>query len=122
MSILRDAPVDQLSERQAKAELKALAEEMAAHDKAYHGEDAPMISDAAYDALKARNLAIEARFPDLVRPTARRKKLAVHRPRSSPRSPTPRRCYRWTTRFRLRMCMSLGRESPGFCGSMRRQP
>lgn len=66
MSGLRDAPVEQLSERQAKKELQALAEEMAAHDKAYHGEDAPVISDAAYDALKARNLAIEARFPDLV--------------------------------------------------------
>ncbi|MFN3224963.1 MAG: NAD-dependent DNA ligase LigA [Hyphomicrobiales bacterium] len=75
MSILRDAPVDQLSERQAKAELKALAEEMAAHDKAYHGEDAPMISDAAYDALKARNLAIEARFPDLVRSDSPSKKV-----------------------------------------------
>jgi DNA ligase (NAD+) len=75
MSILRDAPVDQLSERQAKAELKALAEEMAAHDKAYHGEDAPMISDAAYDALKARNLAIEARFPDLVRPDSPSQKV-----------------------------------------------
>jgi DNA ligase (NAD+) len=75
MSILRDAPVDQLSERQAKAELKALAEEMAAHDKAYHGEDAPMISDAAYDALKARNLAIEARFPDLVRADSPSKKV-----------------------------------------------
>jgi DNA ligase (NAD+) len=58
--------VEQLSERQAKKELQALAEEMTAHDKAYHGEDAPVISDAAYDALKARNLAIEARFPDLV--------------------------------------------------------
>ncbi|WP_375568311.1 NAD-dependent DNA ligase LigA [Ahrensia marina] len=66
MSVLRDAPVEQLSERQAKKELQALAEEMAAHDRAYHGEDAPVISDAAYDALKARNLAIEARFPDLV--------------------------------------------------------
>lgn len=66
MSGLRDAPVEQLSERQAKKELLALADEMAAHDKAYHGEDAPVISDAAYDALKARNLAIEARFPDLV--------------------------------------------------------
>lgn len=66
MSGLRDAPVEQLSERQAKKELQALADEMAAHDAAYHGEDAPVISDAAYDALKARNLAIEARFPDLV--------------------------------------------------------
>lgn len=66
MSGLRDAPVEQLSERQAKKELQALADEMATHDAAYHGEDAPVISDAAYDALKARNLAIEARFPDLV--------------------------------------------------------
>ncbi len=66
MSGLRDAPVEQLSERQAKKELQALADEMASHDAAYHGEDAPVISDAAYDALKARNLAIEARFPDLV--------------------------------------------------------
>lgn len=66
MSGLRDAPVEQLSERQAKKELQALADEMATHDAAYHGEDAPVISDAAYDALKTRNLAIEARFPDLV--------------------------------------------------------
>lgn len=67
MSLLRTAPVDQLTARQAKRELEALAVEMAAHDAAYHGEDAPSISDAEYDALKARNLAIEARFPDLMR-------------------------------------------------------
>lgn len=66
MSLLRAAPVDQLTRRQAKRELEALAAEMAAHDEAYHGQDAPVISDADYDALKARNLAIEARFPDLV--------------------------------------------------------
>jgi DNA ligase (NAD+) len=66
VSGLRNAPVEQLSERQAKKELQALTDEMAAHDAAYHGEDAPLISDADYDALKARNLAIEARFPDLV--------------------------------------------------------
>lgn len=67
MSLLRSAPVDQLTQRQAKRELEALAAEMAAHDAAYHGDDAPVISDADYDALKARNTAIEARFPDLVR-------------------------------------------------------
>lgn len=75
MSGLRKAPVEQLSERQAKKELQALAEEMAAHDKAYHGEDAPLISDADYDALKARNLAVEARFPDLVRSDSPSKKV-----------------------------------------------
>ncbi|TIW91743.1 MAG: NAD-dependent DNA ligase LigA, partial [Mesorhizobium sp.] len=36
-------------------------------DRRYHTEDAPIISDAEYDALTRRNLAIEDRFPDLVR-------------------------------------------------------
>jgi DNA ligase (NAD+) len=44
-----------------------LADELAAHDLHYHRDDAPVISDADYDALKERNSAIEARFPNLVR-------------------------------------------------------
>ncbi|MEA2944964.1 MAG: ligase, partial [Alphaproteobacteria bacterium] len=61
-------PVEALTEAAAKAELKRLAAEIAAHDKRYHQEDAPTVSDAAYDALRRRNEAIEARFPQLVRP------------------------------------------------------
>ena len=61
-------PVEALTEAAAKAELKRLATEIAAHDKRYHQEDAPTVSDAAYDALRRRNEAIEARFPQLVRP------------------------------------------------------
>ncbi|AQR62359.1 DNA ligase (NAD(+)) LigA [Brevundimonas sp. LM2] len=60
-------PVDTLTEAQAEAELARLAAEMAAHDAAY-AEAAPTVSDADYDALKVRNLAIETRFPALVRP------------------------------------------------------
>jgi DNA ligase (NAD+) len=60
-------PVDQLTRQQAAAELATLAVEIAAHDRAYYQEDAPVISDAAYDALRRRNEAIEARFPDLMR-------------------------------------------------------
>ncbi len=60
-------PVSDLTEAQAVQELERLADEIAAHDIRYHQEDAPAISDADYDALKRRNLEIEARFPQHVR-------------------------------------------------------
>lgn len=59
--------VESLSEEEARAELARLAALLAEANQAYHGADAPDISDAEYDALKARNAAIEARFPDLKR-------------------------------------------------------
>ena len=52
----------------AAAELARLAAEIAEHDRAYHELDAPLITDAEYDAMRRRNEAIEARFPELVRP------------------------------------------------------
>ena len=67
MTGVRDIPADQLSELEAIAELAALAEQITSHDSAYHQEDAPVISDAAYDELRNRNLAIEAVFPHLIR-------------------------------------------------------
>ena len=60
-------PVETLTEEEAAAELAYLAAEIARHDELYHGQDAPEISDADYDALKRRNEEIEARFPALVR-------------------------------------------------------
>ncbi|OYU40291.1 MAG: DNA ligase (NAD(+)) LigA [Pseudorhodobacter sp. PARRP1] len=59
--------VEQLTEAEARAELARLAEAIAAANRAYHTLDAPEISDAEFDALKRRNLAIEARFPGLKR-------------------------------------------------------
>jgi DNA ligase (NAD+) len=56
-----------LTESEAAAELARLAAEITRHDRLYHAQDAPEISDAAYDALVRRNREIEARFPDLVR-------------------------------------------------------
>lgn len=64
---MSEIPVEALTESEAEAELKRLAEEIAEHDRRYHTEDAPVISDAEYDALTRRNLAIEQRFPALVR-------------------------------------------------------
>ncbi|MCJ8148600.1 NAD-dependent DNA ligase LigA [Shinella sedimenti] len=60
-------PVETLTEEEAAAELAYLAAEIARNDDLYHGQDAPAISDADYDALKRRNEEIEARFPALVR-------------------------------------------------------
>ncbi|MDB5526429.1 MAG: ligA [Rhizobium sp.] len=59
--------VSELGVDEAAAELEFLARELARHDTLYHGKDMPEISDADYDALKRRNDALEAAFPDLVR-------------------------------------------------------
>ena len=61
-------PVEGLTPAQAARELATLAAEIARHDRLYYQSDAPEISDAEYDRLRRRNQALEARFPDLVRP------------------------------------------------------
>jgi DNA ligase (NAD+) len=55
------------TEDAAAAELARLAAEIAEHNRRYHAEDAPTISDADYDALVRRNAEIESAFPHLVR-------------------------------------------------------
>ncbi|SPF76255.1 DNA ligase [Aliiroseovarius pelagivivens] len=57
--------VSDLTEAQAMDELARLSALLAAANLAYHGKDAPEISDADYDAAKRRNAEIENRFPQL---------------------------------------------------------
>lgn len=58
--------IDKLTKAQAKVELMRLALEIDGHNERYYQKDAPTVSDAAYDALRQRLEAIEAKFPDLV--------------------------------------------------------
>ena len=65
---MADAPNPKdMSEAQAEARLAVLAQLILGANTSYHGEDAPTISDAKYDALKRENADIEALFPHLVR-------------------------------------------------------
>ncbi|MCW2381150.1 MULTISPECIES: NAD-dependent DNA ligase LigA [unclassified Sphingobium] len=56
-----------LTEAEAANRLMRLAKEIAKHNALYHANDAPEISDAAFDALVRENNALEAAFPHLVR-------------------------------------------------------
>ena len=60
--------INPLSEAGAANELMRLAKAIARHNRLYHAEDAPEITDAEYDALVRRNAELEAAFPQLVRP------------------------------------------------------
>ncbi len=56
-----------LSEADAANELMRLARLIAKHDKLYHAQDNPEITDQEYDALVRRNAELESAFPHLIR-------------------------------------------------------
>ena len=56
-----------MNEADAANRLMRLAKAIARHNRLYHDQDAPAISDADYDALVRENAALEADFPHLVR-------------------------------------------------------
>ncbi|HQS96422.1 MAG: DNA ligase (NAD(+)) LigA [Novosphingobium sp. 17-62-19] len=56
------------TEADAANELMRLARQIAKHNRLYHAEDSPEISDAEYDALVRRNAELEAAYPHLIRP------------------------------------------------------
>ena len=67
----------ELSEAEAANRLMRLAKEIARHDRLYHDQDAPEISDAEYDALVRENRELEERFPQLVRADSPSKRLGA---------------------------------------------
>ena len=78
MSDVQKIAAEKLTKRQAKSELARLSEEIAKHDRLYHQEDQPSISDADYDLLRRRNSDIEARFPDLIRGDSPSQRVGSH--------------------------------------------
>lgn len=74
-----------MSEADAANELMRLAREIAKHNRLYHTEDAPEVSDADYDALIRRNNELEAAFPHLVRADSPNSKVG-HEVSASPLS------------------------------------
>ena len=56
-----------MTEAEAANRLMRLAKDIARHNRLYHDNDAPEVSDADYDALTRENAALEAEFPHLVR-------------------------------------------------------
>ena len=74
-----------LTEADAANELMRLAKQIAHHDRLYHAEDSPEITDQEYDALVRRNAELEAAFPQLVREDSPSRKVG-HAIASSPLS------------------------------------
>ncbi len=60
-------PASDLTEDEARAELEKLAVDIHYHNRRYHSEDAPEITDADFDAMVRRNQDIETSFPHLIR-------------------------------------------------------
>ena len=60
----KPTPVAEMDLQQARAELAELATRIAHHNTAYHGHDAPEISDADYDDLRRRYNELVAHYPD----------------------------------------------------------
>ncbi|MGJ0621372.1 MAG: NAD-dependent DNA ligase LigA [Methylocystis sp.] len=67
----------ELSLSEARAEHARLGAEIAEHDDRYYREDAPTVSDAAYDALRRRYEALEKAFPELATAQSLTKKVGA---------------------------------------------
>jgi len=55
-----------MSGADAKKRIAFLSREIKAADDFYYQEDSPIITDAAYDALRKELIALEAEYPHLI--------------------------------------------------------
>ncbi len=69
--------IKNISETEAKKELEFLAKEIEKADIAYYQNDEPYLDDAKYDELRHRNLALEAKFPHLIRDDSPSKRVGA---------------------------------------------
>ena len=71
----KPAPTVESGLEEARAEHARLGAEIASHDTHYHGEDAPVISDADYDALRRRYTELEEAHPSLANADSQNKRV-----------------------------------------------
>ena len=74
---MKTSPVEKLTPLEARAEHARLGEEIEQHDRHYYQQDAPVIPDAEYDALRLRYEALEKAFPELVTSQSLTKKVGA---------------------------------------------
>jgi DNA ligase (NAD+) len=73
----KEPKAPKLTLAKAREEHARLQAEIAEHDRRYHGEDAPIISDAEYDALRRRYTALEDEFPKLANADSANRKVGA---------------------------------------------
>jgi len=72
-----DTPIEALTDEEAAEAIGELSAAIDYYGGKYHAEDAPEIPDAEYDALYRRLVAIEERFPELVREDSPTRKVGA---------------------------------------------
>ncbi len=70
-------PKENTSRSDAARDIAELSEQIRAHDALYYQKDAPIISDAEYDALRRRLEQLEAAHPDLIKPDSPTQKVGA---------------------------------------------
>ena len=74
---MKTPPIEKLTPLEARVEHARLGEEIEAHDRHYYQQDAPVIPDSEYDALRQRYEALEKAFPELITAQSLTKKVGA---------------------------------------------